>query len=150
MSRFRSVKIPSPRDPLVDDEGFISKPWYQYMLTSDHLWRGKIDVRSTESTASIIKNHHTTIIDSTAGVVHELEAPRDAARCTIVCQIPSTQGGSVTVACSTDVAIGPGGENAIQFPTSASTYDLIELVGANSTQYYIVNQTTNVSIVASS
>lgn len=150
MSRSNSVKIPSPLEPVVTSDGVITKPWYQYHLTADHTWRSKVDVVTTASTASIIRNHHVTVIDSTPNVVHELDAPRNATRCIVICQVPSTQGGPVTVACSTDVAIGPGGENAINFPTSVSTYDLVELIGVNSTQYYIVNQTTNVTIVASS
>lgn len=147
---YRHVKIPAPTDPVTSSDQMITQPWYQYLFTADHLWRSHLDVVSTGSTKSIIRNHHVTVINSTPGVVHELESPREAMRCTIICQVPSTQAGSVVVAASTDVAIGPGGENAISFPTSASTYDLIELVGTESTQYYIVNQTTNVSIVASS
>lgn len=148
----QSIKLPSPVEPVVStyDQTLISKPWYQYFITADNMWRGAVEVLTTESTVGVIRNHHMTIFDSTPGVVHELEDPRPDTRVVIVCSMASTQAGSVTVAAATNVAIGPGGENALNFPTSVSTYDLVELIGANSTQYYIVNQTTNVSVVASS
>ena len=152
MSGGNEVKVPSPLAPLVStsDGGLISTPWYQYFYASDQLHRGVVAEVTTASTKSIIRNYHFTVINSTPAVVHELEDPRPGARAVLVLASSSTQAGSVTVAAATDVAIGPGGENALSFPTSVSTYDLVELIGFNSTQYYILHQTTNVSVVASS
>ena len=152
MSREAETKLPSPLEPIVSsvDGGLISKPWYVYLYASDQLHRGVVATVTTESTKSIIRNYHVTVINSTPAVVHELEDPRPGARALLILSSSSTQAGSVTVAAATDVAIGPGGENALSFPTSVSTYDLVELIGVNTTQYYIINQTTNVSVVASS
>ena len=152
MSRETEVKIPSPLYPLVStaDGGFISMPWYQYLYASDQLHRGIVSEVTTASTKSIIRNYHVTVFNSTPAVVHELEDPRPGARAVLVLSSSSTQAGAVTAAAATNVAIGPGGQNALSFPTSVSTYDLVELLGINSTQYYILNQTTNVSVVASS
>jgi hypothetical protein len=91
-----------------------------------------------------------TVFASTPGVTHTLEDPTIGGETMLICSIPSTQAGSVTVAAATDVAIGPSGENALVFGTSASTYEYVKLVGTSTSQYYILHQTTNVSVAASS
>jgi hypothetical protein len=112
--------------------------------------RPRVDQLTTESTGSNIYEGRITVFASTPGVVHFLEDPRIGGRTVLICNVPSTQAGSVTVRASTDVAIGPSGENGLTFLTSVSTYEYVELVGTSTAQYHIINQTTNVSVGASS
>jgi hypothetical protein len=113
-------------EPLVDEDGLISRPWYQYMFSSDLRHRPRVDVLTTESTGSNIYEGRVTVFASTPGVTHLLEDPRIGGRTVLICNVPSTQAGSVTVRASTDVAIGPSGENGLTFLTSVSTYEYVE------------------------
>lgn len=145
-----SPKLPSPGEGVVGEDGLVTRPWYQYMLGLDRWTRNDVNVVTTESTAGNIYNNRVNVVASTAGVIHTLETPHAGTRTLIIVNIPSTQAGSVTVAASTDVAIGPGGENALVFGTSVSTYEFVELIGTSTSQYHILTQTTNVSVGASS
>jgi hypothetical protein len=145
-----SPKIPSPIDAVVATDGLITQPWYQYFMGSDPGWRTPVAVITTASTASNIYQGQITVMASTPGVTHVLEDPEIGFETVIICNIPTTQAGSITVAAATDVAIGPSGENALVFGTSASTYEHIKLVGTSTSQYHILHQTTNVSVAASS
>jgi hypothetical protein len=137
-------------ESMVSSEGYITPPWYQYFMAADRAWRPRVNVLTTESTAGIVYEGAVTVFASTAGVKHTLEDPRIGGETVLICNVPSTQGGSVTVAAATDVAIGPSGENALTFLTSASTYELVVLRGTSTSQYYIEYQTTNVDVSASS
>ena len=143
------VKLPSPLEVLTE-EGLVSRPWYQYFKSQDRFNNPPVAVLTTETTAGIVLEGAVTVIASTPGVIHTLEDPRIGGRTVIIVNVPSTQAGSVIVRASTDVAIGPSGENALTFPTSASTYDFVELIGTSTGQYHILEQTTNVSVGASS
>ena len=144
------IKLPSPLETISGEDGYVSRPWYQYFISQQKLDRPEVAIVTTESTSSVVYCDEITVLASTAGVVHELEDPRIGSRTVIICNIPSTQGGTVTVAASTDVAIGPSGENAVVFDTAASTYEYVELLGTSVSQYHILTQSTNVSVGASS
>jgi hypothetical protein len=145
-----TVKIPTPIEKMVTTEGYITQPWYLYMRVNDSVVQTPVNFVTTASTASNIYQGAVTVFASTPGVIHTLEDPKIGQRTVLICSIPTTQAGSIVVAASTDVSIGPSGENALTFPTSVSTYDSIELIGTSTSQYYILNQTTNVSVGASS
>jgi hypothetical protein len=146
----RRPKLPIPPEVLVTEEGWVTPPWYQYFLGQDKGWRIPVDFITTASTASNILSGRITVFASTPGVVHTLEDPEAGMETTLVCTVPSTQAGSITVRAATDVAIGPGGENALTFLTSVSTYDQVVLVGVSTSQYYIKKITAGVSVTASS
>jgi hypothetical protein len=107
----RRPKLPIPPEVLVTEEGWVTPPWYQYFLGQDKGWRIPVDFITTASTASNILSGRITVFASTPGVVHTLEDPEAGMETTLVCTVPSTQAGSITVRAATDVAIGPGGEN---------------------------------------
>ena len=143
-------KLPSPIEKVVNQDDLINAPWYQYFLGADHAWRSRVNKVTTGTTAAVLRNKEISTITSSGAHAYTLEQPEPGCRATVVLSIGTTHAGPVTVVAATDVAIGPGGENALSFPTSASTYELVELIGVSSLQYYITNQTTNVSVVASS
>ena len=140
-----TVKIPTPIEQMTTD-GYITQPWYQYFNDADK----ENQVVNLDTTVGVVLNDRYTVITTTTTVQHILDRPEPGSRALIVLQIGATQGNAVTIAAATDVAIGPGGENALTYLTSVSTYDLIELAGASTLQYYIINQTTGVSVTASS
>ena len=140
-----SIKLPTPLEALTE-EGMVTQPWYQY-FTVDAKRESVVNI---DTTVGVVPKNGYTIITTTTTVQHLLDRPEEGSRSVIVLQIGATQANPVTIAAATDVAIGPGGENALTYATSVSTYDLIELVGASTLQYYIVNQTTGVSVAASS
>jgi len=135
---------------IVDSKGNIASQWYHYLKAADTEWRGKTTITTTASTGTIISNEGVSIFTSTPGVIHILEDPTANVRKTLISVTSATQAGSVIVQAATDVSIGPSGENGLVFPTSISTYDLIELIGTSTSQWYIISQTTNVSVTASS
>ena len=142
-------KLPSPIDALTE-ENQITSPWYQYLLGADHTWRQRVNIVEAGTTTAIIRNREITELNTTGANSYTLERPDPGCRATIILTIGTTHAGPVLAVAATDVAIGPSGQNALSFPTSASTYDYVELVGVSTAQYYIAKQTTTVSVTASS
>jgi len=140
-----TVKIPTPIEQLTE-ENYITQPWYQYFNDKDK----ENQVVNLDTTVGVVLNDRYTVITTTTTVQHILDRPEPGCRAIIVLHIGTTQANPVTIAAATDVAIGPGGENSLTYLTSVSTYDLIELAGISTAQYYIINQTTGVSVAASS
>ncbi|TFH40833.1 MAG: hypothetical protein E4H01_15880 [Lysobacterales bacterium] len=143
-------KLPTPLDQVVTSEGYITPPWYQYFLAADFSVRTRVNLLTTATTAEYIPQGQVTVFASTPGVIHTLEDPEIGNETLLICSIGTTQAGSVTVRAATDVAIGPSGQTAFVFNTSASTYEYVKLLGASTSQYHILYRTTAVSVAASS
>jgi len=142
-------KLPSPIEKVVNQDDLINAPWYQYFLGADHAWRCRVNQITTGTTTAIVRNKEISVIASSGAFSYTLERPEPGSRATVILSIGSTHAGPVLVSATSDVAIGPSGGNALSFPTSASTYELVELVGVSTLQYYITSQTANVTVTAS-
>lgn len=139
-------KLPSPLEAVVDQDGLVTQPWYQYFNARETLG----SIVTVSSTNGIAKEGCVTVITTTTTVAHLLDDPAIGNETTIIVNLGTTNSNPITVVGATDVAIGPSGENALSFASNASTYEYIKLLGTSTGQYHILYRTTGVSVTASS
>lgn len=102
----------------------------------------RIPVTTASSNGTTITNQGLTVISTTGGTAHTLSAPVAGCRKILVSTNATTV--DVTVAASTTVTIN-GGENTLVFD---GANEVIELVGASATAWYIVSNAGTVGVTS--
>lgn len=143
-----------PSWPFVDDDGKITKPWYNYFSAADATWRVKVTSLTSLSTVSdptadLISNSGLTMMGSEPPTTRTLANPVPGCRKTLCVSSTSTTG-KVTLQ-STDMVFrnqstvaGSTGWKLV-FGSSAP-YKAVELYGISTFEYLIVNNVGTVTV----
>lgn len=143
--------LPSPKWPLVDEDGRPTQPWYSYLKSADEAWRVKVVNLTSLSTVSditadLLPNSGVSVMQSVPATTRTLADPVPGCRKTLCVTSTSTTGMVTlqTTALSFRSTAGTTGWK-LAF-TSSDAYKVAELIGISTSEYLIVNTRGTITV----